>query len=122
MKVLVLICNVISLAFTLFVLATDGAPTKPVYIFFGLCLILVPLFTIFTLTRTRILPARGALVSGLAAAGNILLLAFVCWALIDQYPHPNEPGFIPYAVLILLTPALSALVLIRHRSAKPLQA
>jgi hypothetical protein len=45
MRLLVLICNAVSLAFTLLVLATDGPPTKPVYIVFGLLLILIPILT-----------------------------------------------------------------------------
>lgn len=112
MKPLALICNVVSLAFTLLVLATDGPPTKPVYVVFGLLLLLIPLFTLLALIRPGILSASSRLVFRAAAIGNLLLLAFVCWALVDQHPHPDEPGFIPYAVLVLLTPALSALVLL----------
>lgn len=38
---------------------------------------------------------------------NVVLIGFVCWALVDQYPHPHENGFTAYAVLIVLTPILS---------------
>jgi hypothetical protein len=45
---------------------------------------------------------------------NIVLLAFTCWAFVDQYPHPEEDGLIAFTVLMVLTPILSLAVLFRR--------
>lgn len=115
MKPLVLVCNVLSLAFTLLVIATDGPATEAIYIVFTVLLILIPIFTLLALARPRTFPARATTILRLAAVCNLVLLAFVCWALLDQHPHPNEPGYVPYAALMIVTPILSAVVLFRHR-------
>jgi hypothetical protein len=46
---------------------------------------------------------------------NIVFFGFVCWALIDQYPHPKESGVIAMAVLMVLTPILNLVVLLSKR-------
>lgn len=48
-----------------------------------------------------------------AAVSNIVLLGFVCWAIADQYPHPEEDGLIAFTVLIVLTPILSVVAIFR---------
>jgi hypothetical protein len=37
-----------------------------------------------------------------------------CWAVVDQYPHPEEDGVIAFTVLRVLTPILSLVVLFRY--------
>jgi hypothetical protein len=109
MKTLAVLCNVVLFTFTGFVLATDGAPTKPAYIILGLVLLMTPIVTVFALERhTAGDGARRA-----AVACNVVLLAFVCWALVDQYPHPREAGFIEYVIAVVLTPLVSAAALLR---------
>jgi hypothetical protein len=44
---------------------------------------------------------------------NIILFGFVCWALLRTYPHPEEGGFLEYALLSVLTPILNLVVLFR---------
>jgi hypothetical protein len=44
---------------------------------------------------------------------NIVFFGFVCWALVDQYPHPEEDRVIAFTVLMMLTPILSLAVLFR---------
>ena len=114
MKPLALVCNVVSFLFTLLVIAGDGPATKTVYIVLMLLLLLIPILTLLALGRPRTFRTRATAVLRLAAPGNLVLLGFVCWALVDQHPHPNEPGFLPYAALMILTPILSAIVLLRH--------
>jgi hypothetical protein len=41
-----------------------------------------------------------------------VFFGFVCWALIDQYPHPKESGVIAMAVLMVMTPILNLVVLL----------
>jgi hypothetical protein len=109
MKTLAVLCNVVLFAFTGFVLATDGAPTKAVYVILTLVLLMTPVLTLLVLTRS----AAGEFVRRAAVTLNVLLLAFVCWALVDQYPHPSEPGFIWYVIAVVLTPLVSAAALLR---------
>ena len=52
----------------------------------------------------------------MAALGNIVLLGLVCLAIADQYPHPDEPGFLAFVALTVVTPILSALALVRNGS------
>jgi hypothetical protein len=115
MKPLALVCNIVSLLFTLLVIAGDGPATKPIYIVLMVLLFLIPIFTVVVLARPHAFRARAATVRRLAALCNLVLLAFVCWALVDQHPHPNEPGFLPYVALMILTPILSTIALLRHR-------
>jgi len=52
MKTLVILCNIISVLFHCFVLATDGLPTKPAYIILTMLMLLIPIFTVFVLVRS----------------------------------------------------------------------
>jgi hypothetical protein len=114
MKTLAVLCNIVIFTFTGFVLATDGAPTKAAYIIFAVVLLTTPAVTVFALTRG----AAGARVRRVAVALNILLLAFVCWALVDQYPHPSESGFVPYVVAVVLAPSVNLSALLRGTRAR----
>ncbi len=100
MRTVVMLLNVVFLAFTCLVMLTDGFAAEPVYVVFSLLLVAVPLFT---------LTAAGKGVARRAAGfSNIVLAACILWAWIDQYPHPSEAGFVPYVVVAALTPLLSA--------------
>jgi hypothetical protein len=46
---------------------------------------------------------------------SIVFFGFVCWALVDQYPHPKEGGVIAMVVLMVLTPILNLVVLLPKR-------
>jgi hypothetical protein len=109
MKTLTVLCNVVLVGFTAFVVATEGPSREPAYNVFALLLVLVPIFTLFALLNRK--AAANPAVAPAAAIANVILLALICWALVNQYPHPKEPGFIPFAVVCLLTPVLSAAVL-----------
>ncbi len=113
MKTVALLCNVVLVGFTGLVVATDGAPTAPVYVAFTLLVVLIPLFTIFVLAATRSRRAWTP-VPRITALCNIALVGFAVWAIVDQYPHPAEPGLVPFTALLLLTPILSAFTLLRR--------
>jgi hypothetical protein len=55
----------------------------------------------------------GTLTKTVAVICNIVLLGFACWAIMSQYPHPEEEGVVAYTVLVVLTPILSLLALFR---------
>lgn len=114
MKTLVILCNVVLFGFTCFVLAAEGLSRQAAYILFTLLLLLIPIFTVFVLVRKRTPGAatlHSSAIQRVAGICNVALLGFVCWAILDQYPHPEEPGVIPYAALAVLTPILSAIAL-----------
>ena len=111
MKTLAILCNIVLLGFTFFVLAIEGAPKDAAYILFTLLLMLIPIFTVFALIRARASHGSITRIERLAAISNIILLGFIAWALVDQYPHPEEEGVLAFAVLTVLTPILSAVVL-----------
>ncbi len=115
MKGPTVLCNLVLVIFTGLVVATDGAPAAPAYIVFTLLLVLIPVFSLSAILR-RGLEMQTMAVARAAVVGNVVLLGFIFWALVDQYPHPQEPGFVPYVVLALATPVLSALVLLRRPS------
>jgi hypothetical protein len=116
MKTLAILCNSISVFFTCLVLATDGPPTRAAYIILTVLMLLIPVFTVFALARSGgggvPFPRGGAIVRATAFC-NVVLLGLFCLALVRQYPHPAEPGFLEYVVLMMVTPVLSAVVLFR---------
>ncbi len=131
MKVFVIILNISLFLFTLMVLATDGPPVGAAYITLSIWTQLTRVLSIITIF---IIGASYGWV-GFHQKENILLeekkidvlrivtvffnvasLGFVIWAFIDQYPHPNEEGFIEYLTLMVLTPVLSSLVLIPRKA------
>ncbi len=109
-------CNVALFAFTLVVLATDGASGEPPYVVFQILLLATPVMAVAVLAAAR----RGGAQPGARRASvlcNLALLAFSCWAIADQYPHPADPGLVPFVVLLLLTPVLSSLALVQRPKA-----
>jgi hypothetical protein len=129
MKIVAFACNVILFAFTCLVLATDGLPAQAAYIVFTLWALSTHAFSAAVIRRMGTadgwlrLRGRGTAPDGrgrtsstksiariAAVLMNVVLLGFVCWAMADQYPHPEEEGFIPYAVMMAATPAFSLAV------------
>ncbi len=116
MKKLTIVCNIAVAAFTALVLATDGASRQPAYVFLTVLMFVVPAATALAITRRGAGgPLRRSGIGRAAALANILLLGFTCWAILDQYPHPAEPGFFEYVALVLFTPVLSLVALFGAR-------
>jgi hypothetical protein len=135
MKTLAVVCNIVLFTFTCIVLVTDGVPMQAAYIVFTLLSLLVPILSLVVISRSRVSGGwlgphvkrkplgekrktedrsfAGATLNSVAVVCNIVLFGFVCWALMDQYPHPEEEGVIPFAVLMVLTPVLSMVVIVR---------
>jgi hypothetical protein len=114
MRTLTILCNIVSVLFHCLVLATDGPPTKAPYIILTVLMLLIPIFTVFALVRSRAdtgASSGGRAIARAAAICNVLLLGSFSLALVDQYPHPAEPGFLEYVVVTMVTPILSAVVL-----------
>ena len=104
MKTLTVLCNVVLFGFTCLVTVTEGAPRKAEYIIFTLSLVLIPIFTVFAVVRSRAgngrpsphvernkleaqpetgsWSSRRTQMERVAAVCNIVLLGFVCWAVV----------------------------------------
>lgn len=138
MKIVAIICNIILFVFTCIVIAVDGPSREAVYIIFTLWWLLTLILNPVVIYRSGVrdgwlgLPvkrkapvdqnkiddqsSRGTIMRMLAIICNIVFLGFVCWAFVDQYPHPEEDGFLAFAVLMVLTPVLSLVVLFFSRA------
>ena len=110
MKIATLALNLVLLAFTCVVLATDGVSTEPAHLVLTLLLLLVPILNFVVVFGAR----SSAAWRFATALGNAALLGMACWALVDSYPHPREDGFVAYVVAVLLIPALSVAVIVRR--------
>ena len=103
--------NALLSAFTLLVLVTDGAPTDPVYILYTALVVAIPLLSGYLLVRG--LARRDRLGAGrrrtAAIVGNLVLAGASVWAVVDQYPHPEEEGLVAYLLLLGLTPILNVI-------------
>jgi hypothetical protein len=113
MRMTALVLNLVMVCFTLFVLLTEGVSENHWYQLFTLVLLVVPVMTVQTLWKLRAPGAATTWERRYVGGLNVLLLVLIGAAIGHQYPHPNEPGFIPYVVLVCLVPVLSAWVLLR---------
>lgn len=111
MKIMAIICNVVSFGFTCLVLVTDGPPQGAAYVVFSLLLLAVPILSVVVFLRF----SRSIIMKTAAGIGNIVLLGFTCWAIVSQYPHPEEEGVVAYTVLLVLTPLLSLAALLKKK-------
>jgi len=133
MKIAALICNIALLGFIALVLLSEGLPRATVYVVFSLLTVVIPILNMVVISMIRAKNGRlvvrakekapedqgkigersssGIVLKLVTIISNIALLVFACWAIIDQYPHPEEPGVIEMAVLMILTPILSAVVI-----------
>ena len=89
---------------------------------------MTPILSSVVLLRTRVAlegqqtrdqrSSVSAVANGLAVFCNLLLIAFSCWAIVAQYPHPKEEGVIAaaslpvFTVLAVFTPIVSVVVLL----------
>jgi hypothetical protein len=119
---------------------TEGAPREAGYTVLTLLLVLMPILSVVVLSRSRKSGGQlndhvkgkeseeqrkiddssstGTVTTLMPIIGNIVLLGFVCWAIIDQYPHPEEPGVLEYEILAILTPILSVVAIVRSGAGK----
>ncbi len=120
MKTLAIALNALLLLFTCFVLATDGPPATLLSWLIALWGLLTLALSIAAIARIREGDARlrfahpsskSVLQRMVPAVMNLVSLGFVCWALVDQYPHPNEAGFLEFVILTVVTHALNIVTL-----------
>jgi hypothetical protein len=135
MKIVAIICNIILFGFICFVLATEGPPRGTAYIVFTLWSILTLILSLVLISRTgagkglpgilikRKVPGEQRKIEDLISIDdikiivvivfNMVFFGFVCWAIVDQYPHPKESGVIIMAVLMLVTPVLNLVTIFK---------
>ncbi len=119
MKIVAVVLNVVMFLFTCMVLATDGMSARAIYVAFSLLLLAVPVVNAVVLLGA----AGGTGIRRAAVVGNVVLVAAVVLAFVDQYPHPEEAGFVEYMIAVLLTPIVSVWALLRGgRGRRPQEA
>jgi hypothetical protein len=128
MRLVAIVLNAVMLPFTVMVVVSDGMPTKAIYILFTLFMLALPVATVYALWRrrpaVRLVDRNGVAIAPLErlrvaiGALNVLMIVAVITAIIDQYPHPDEPGFLTYVLVVCVTPLVSAWVLLRSRGAE----
>ena len=115
MTIVAVVCNVVLFLFTCFVLWTEGSSKGGGYIVLTVLLLLIPILSSAVILRGGARDGwMGSQGKTVAAIGNIALLGFVIWAVASTYPHPEEPGVIPFTVICVLTPILTLLVVLRR--------
>jgi len=129
MKIAAVVCNIVLFGFTCLVLFVDGLPKGASYIVFTLWLLLTLILNLVVISRSgasdgwlglsmkRKAPEERKKIDALSFTStvmrfvaiicNIVLLGFICWAFVDQYPHPEEDGLIAFTMLTVSTPILS---------------
>jgi len=137
MKISAIICNIMLFLFTCFVLVTDGPPTETIYIVITLWTFLTLILNTVVISGIRVgngwvslnqkekvlkeqkktneFSSVGTSLRIVAIFNNIIFLGIHSWAFVDLYPHPEEDGFIAFVALMVLTPILSLVVLIRSK-------
>lgn len=107
MKIAAVICNIILFGFICLVLVSEGPSKEAIYTVFTIWWLLTLIISAVVISRS----GASRIIRDVAIICNIVFLGFIGWALVDQYPHPNEPGFIPFVILMVLTPILNLVVL-----------
>ncbi len=138
MKITSIVFNLLLLAFVVLLMMEEGSSSKTPYVIFGILLLVVPALNLVFITLKTKRPewfgtspeekvADGVDTSGRRSAipqvmnvtgivWNFVLLAYTVWAIIDQYPHPDESGVALFELVAVLTPILSAIVFAQDRS------
>jgi hypothetical protein len=113
MKVLVIIFNIVLFLFTFFVLVTDGLPVQVRYMFATMWVVLTPVITIMVIYLSRSkysgIYFKTNSLKVLAVVFNIALIVYAAWGIFQT--HPAEVGYIPYLVLVSLTPILNLITI-----------
>jgi uncharacterized membrane protein YhaH (DUF805 family) len=116
MRTAAVIGNIVLFGFTCFVLITDGPPVGTAYVIFAIWSLLTLLLSAAVISRRGAADERsgrkGLFLRIAAIIGNIVFFGFVCWALVDQYPHPKEEGVVAFVVLMISIPIINLGMLI----------
>jgi hypothetical protein len=129
MRLVAVVCNVLLLGIGCIVLSGDGPPRGAEDITFVTWSVATHLLSASVIWRAAVRNGwlnfhvdRNALtVTGkpgdrsrssrnveiVTVVANVVLFGLVCWHLADQYGHPDEPGVLVIATLLVLTPILS---------------
>lgn len=111
MRTIAVLCNMALFAFTALILVVDGLPAGVPFLALMLLALLVPLGSSLVLMRS----SRGAVAVAVMAIGNLALLFLAVWAIAGRFPRLEEKGTVAYALLLVLTPLLSLIALIKAR-------
>jgi hypothetical protein len=124
MKIVAIVCNAFLFVITGSIALTEGIPGDFPYLVLTVLPLLVPILNVAEffggrMTRARQESLRSSLLNRVAVLGNIVLLAFSCWPAIAQYPYREGTSVIPFTLLMVFTPVVSVLVLVRKNGLQP---
>ena len=113
MKIPAIGCNLLASGFVGLDLMNEGLPVSPLYWAFTLVALLVPLVSCAVIFRfsSRVAAQPAIALTTLVIAGNVLLFGLVVWAVVVRYPYPEGNSIIPFALLLLVAPVLSLIVM-----------
>jgi hypothetical protein len=111
MKTLAILCNMALFAFTALVLAVDGPPAGAPFVVLMLLALLVPLCSSIVLMRS----SGGAIARMAMVIGSLALLVLAAWAIAGRFPRLQEKGTVAYALLLVLTPLLGLVALLKAK-------
>lgn len=140
MKIVTVICNIALLGFTSLLLFIVGISKVSDYKVFTLLLLLVPVLNIvlifviqfshslWTSKMKKKVPEEQRKADELSKIYpfmkivtlilNLVLLGFVLWFIVSNYPHPGESLVLIYILLAVLTPVLSLTAILKTRANK----
>jgi hypothetical protein len=116
MRVIAIVCNIIFLIFTSLVIIGEGVSNELTYQVYTIFLLMVPIISTVILLASKMPISTKSFKTPtylIAMILNFLMLAFSIMAIVDQYPHPEEHGFVAYVAIVFFVPIINTLVLFR---------
>lgn len=112
MRVAAVVCNLLLCASVGLLVVNEGMPSQTAYMLFTLLALIVPILSAAVILRRGSGPSRQrSFLDWATGVLNVLLLALTVWAVISQYPYPEGNSVLLFALLMLVAPILSLVVL-----------
>jgi len=116
MRVAAVVCNLLLCASVGLLIVNEGMPSQTAYILFTLLALFLPILSAAVILRRGSGPSRQrSSLDWATGVLNVLLLALTVWAVISQYPYPEGNSVLLFALLMLVAPILSLVVLFDGR-------
>ncbi|HEX3007529.1 MAG TPA: hypothetical protein VHO90_07930 [Bacteroidales bacterium] len=135
MNFITTLLNLLLFTFTLILIISNGVSGQGAYIMFSMLLLMVPVlnlvlifphtknrnwFSFHIRRRTNEVPndpdnnPMDKFLIAVVITLNVVLIGFTCWAFVDQYAHPHDGGVMFHTILVLITPMISLVTIIRN--------
>lgn len=118
-----IVCNILVLAAAGATVVSEGMPSQAGYLILTVAVLVVPLLSGVVLVwggtaargRAGIQERPRPLVAaeGAALVANVLTFAACLWVAVSRYPYTEGNSIIPYAALLVATPVVTVVALLR---------